>query len=160
MEHGVNGVRYRRIDSGRRILQVRIASGEHRRWVDVRDAVTCGIVPKSCSQFKKQYSEAEAKIARVELMEALGLDMADGILLAYAGAKQECHARRQEKHDSQKRGDGQRLLTRAAKCHRKHVVTDDELRIYKPGIFGVFCPVPVNKLARDVVLMKTKGIPQ
>ena len=51
-------------------------------------------------------------------------------------------------------------LTRAAKCHRKHVVTDDELRIYKPGIFGVFCPVPVNKLARNVVVVKRNEIPR
>lgn len=93
-------------------------------------------------------------------MEALGLDMADGILLAYAGAKQECHVRRQENHDSQKLDNEQCSLTRAAKCHRKHVVSDDELRIYKPGIFGVFCHVPVNKLARNVVVVKRNEIPR
>lgn len=162
MEHNVNGVRYRRLDSGGRILQVRIASGENQRWLDVREAMACGIVPESCSRFKKQYSEPEAKIARVELMETLGLDIADGICLAYAGAKQECLARRKEKQDSQKRKSAQierRSLTRSSKWRRKHVVTDDELRTYKPGIFGVFCPAPVNKLARDVIAMKRKGTP-
>ena len=155
-EHNVNGVRYRRLDSGRRILQVRIASGENQGWSDVREAVACGIVPGSCSQFKKQYSETEAKIARVELMEMLGLDIADGILLAHAGAKMEGHALHREKYDSRER-EKLRSLTRAAKYHRKHVLTDDELRKYKPGIFGVFCPVPVNKQARDAVMICKKG---
>lgn len=156
----INGVRYRRLDSGRCLLQVRMEFEGLRKWVDVRDAVVYGISPTCCAQFKKQYSESEAKIARVELMEMLGLDVAAGVLWAYANAKHEFqifqHGRRRNKKGELIQVE-QLQPKRVTKCREKRVVTDEELRKYKPGIFGVFCPVPVNKQARDAVMISRKG---
>lgn len=159
----INGVRYRRLDSGRCLLQVRMEFEGLRKWVDVRDAVAYGISPTCCAQFKKQYSESEAKIARVELMEMLGLDVAAGVLWAYANAKHEIQINPdgRRRHKEGKIVQAEQLQPkRVTKCRKRRVVSDDELRKYKPGIFGVFCPDPVNKQARDAVMISRNGVGQ
>lgn len=99
----VTGVRYARIDDSGRVLQVRFNLDELPHWVTVKDAVSSGLLPEKYDSFKGGYTEYAAKIARVELMEELGLEIPDGVAVAYAAGleeKKKADKAREDKEDA------------------------------------------------------------
>ena len=200
MNQMVTGVRYVRNKSGRCDLQVRVLTEDGRAWMTVRHALELGILPRTCFAYAKQYTGLQAAMARCELMESLGLEVPDGVCMAYARAKRmsvdrtgELCAKREKRRrkielqheieelerkllehwerygttvdastEAVRTSIQQRLLQarkeledkpsqKAQKTKVARPLSDVELRKYRPGIFGVFKPSPVNRQARDAV---------
>lgn len=81
----VTGARYAKIDDNGRVMQVRIVIGGDTHWWTVKDAIDAGILKSDeWAVWTGHFAEYDAKIARVEMMEKLGLDIPNGVALAYA----------------------------------------------------------------------------
>ena len=80
----VTGARYAKIDDNGRVMQVRVTEGIEGHWWTVKDAIDAGVLGEGYAGFTGHFAEYDAKIARVELMEKLGLDVPNGVAMAYA----------------------------------------------------------------------------
>lgn len=81
----VDGVRYAKIDDHGRVMQIRVAEATtDRHWWTVKDAIDAGILSDDFAAWTGHMAEYDAKIARVEVMEKLGMDIPNGVALAYA----------------------------------------------------------------------------
>ena len=96
----ITGARYAKIDDNGRVMQVRVVEGIECHWWTVKDAIDAGVLGEGYAGFTGHFAEYDAKIARVELMEKLGLDIPNGVALAYADgvkAKKAADAARAER---------------------------------------------------------------
>ena len=96
----VTGARYAKIDDNGRVMQVRVTEGIEGRWWTVKDAIDAGVLGEGYAGFTGHFAEYDAKIARVELMEKLGIDVPNGVAMAYAEgvkAKKAAEAARAER---------------------------------------------------------------
>ena len=72
-------------------------------WWTVKDAIDAGVLGEDYAKFTGHYVRWDAQIARVELMEMLGLDIPNGVALSYAAgvkdkkAAEAARAEREEK---------------------------------------------------------------
>lgn len=80
----ITGARYAKIDDNGRVMQVRVVEGIEGHWWTVKDAIDAGVLGEGYAGFTGHFAEYDAKIARVELMEKLGLDIPNGVAMAYA----------------------------------------------------------------------------
>lgn len=80
----ITGVRYAKIDDNGRVMQVRVTEGIEGHWWTVKDAIDAKVLPEDYAAWTGHFAEYDAKIARVEIMEKLGLDIPNGVALAYA----------------------------------------------------------------------------
>ena len=88
----ITGARYAKIDDNGRVMQVRVAEGNESHWWTVKDAIDAGVLGEDHAAWTGHFTEYDAKIARVELMEKLGLDIPNGVALAYAEGVKEKRA--------------------------------------------------------------------
>ena len=88
----ITGARYAKIDDNGRVMQVRVVSGNESHWWTVKDAIDANVLGEEYAGFTGHFAEYDAKIARVELMEKLGLDIPNGVALAYAEGVKEKRA--------------------------------------------------------------------
>ena len=88
----ITGARYAKIDDNGRVMQVRVVSGNESHWWTVKDAIDAGVLGEEYAGFTGHFAEYDAKIARVELMEKLGLDIPNGVAMAYAEGVKEKRA--------------------------------------------------------------------
>lgn len=98
----ITGARYAKIDDNGRVMQVRVIEGTERHWWTVKDAIDAGVLGEDYAGFTGHFAEYDAKIARVELMEKLGLDIPNGVAMAYADgvmAKKAAEAARAEREE-------------------------------------------------------------
>ena len=104
----INGVRYAKIDDNGRVMQIRARTAYstgmavETHWWTVKDAIDAGVLGEDCAGFTGHFAEYDAKIARVELMEKLGLDIPNGVAMAYAEgvkAKKAAEAARAEREE-------------------------------------------------------------
>ena len=98
----ITGARYAKIDDNGRVMQVRVVEGNGGHWWTVKDAIDAGVLDKDYAGFTGHFAEYNAKIARVELMEKLGIDVPDGVAMAYAEgvkAKKAAEAARAEREE-------------------------------------------------------------
>lgn len=98
----VTGARYSKIDDHGRVMQVRVVEGIEGHWWTVKDAIDAGVLGEDYAGFTGHFVEYNAKIARVELMEKLGLDIPNGVAMAYAEgvkAKKAAEAARAEREE-------------------------------------------------------------
>ena len=99
----ITGARYAKIDDNGRVMQVRVIEGAESHWWTVKDAIDAGVLGKDYAGFTGHYVRWDAQIARVELMEMLGLDIPNGVALSYAAgvkdkkAAEAARAEREEK---------------------------------------------------------------
>ena len=96
----ITGARYAKIDDRGRVMQVRVVEGTERHWWTVKDAIDAGVLGEDYAAWTGHFAEYDAKIARVELMEKLGLDIPNGVAMAYAEgvmAKKAAEAARAER---------------------------------------------------------------
>ena len=80
----VTGARYAKIDDNGRVMQVRVTEGVEGHWWTVKDAIEAGVLSEDYAAWTGHFTEYDAKIARVEIMERLGLDIPNGVAMAYA----------------------------------------------------------------------------
>ena len=86
----ITGVRYAKIDDNGRVMQIRAQTAYltgmavETHWWTVKDAIDAGVLGEDYAKFTGHYVRWDAQIARVELMEKLGLDIPDGVALSYA----------------------------------------------------------------------------
>ena len=112
-----DGVRYARVTDKGCVMQVRIWEGIERHWWTVKDAMDSGVLPEEYAKFKGYFVEYDAKIARVEMMEKMGLDVPTGVALAYADgvkAKKDAIAKRNAREEKIV-NDGKEAYTNKAK---------------------------------------------
>lgn len=98
----ITGARYSKIDDHGRVMQVRVVEGIEGHWWTVKDAIDAGVLGEDYAGFTGHFVEYNAKIARVELMEKLGLDIPNGVAMAYAEgvkAKKAAEAARAEREE-------------------------------------------------------------
>ena len=98
----ITGARYSKIDDHGRVMQVRVVEGIEGHWWTVKDAIDAGVLGEDYAGFTGHFAEYDAKIARVELMEKLGLDIPNGVAMAYAEgvkAKKAAEAARAEREE-------------------------------------------------------------
>ena len=104
----INGVRYAKIDDNGRVMQIRARTAYstgmavETHWWTVKDAIDAGVLGEDYAGFTGHFAEYDAKIARVELMEKLGLDIPNGVAMAYAEgvkAKKAADAARAERDE-------------------------------------------------------------
>ena len=88
----ITGARYAKIDDNGRVMQVRVVSGNESHWWTVKDAIDAKVLGEEYAGFTGHFAEYDAKIARVELMEKLGLDIPNGVAMAYAEGVKEKRA--------------------------------------------------------------------
>ena len=88
----ITGARYAKIDDNGRVMQVRVVEGNESHWWTVKDAIDAKVLGEEYAGFTGHFAEYDAKIARVELMEKLGLDIPNGVALAYAEGVKEKRA--------------------------------------------------------------------
>lgn len=99
----ITGARYAKIDDNGRVMQVRVVEGTESHWWTVKDAIDAGVLGEDYAKFTGHYVRWDAQIARVELMEMLGLDIPNGVALSYAAgvkdkkAAEAARAEREEK---------------------------------------------------------------
>lgn len=105
----ITGVRYAKIDDNGRVMQVRARTAYstgmavETHWWTVKDAIDAGVLGEGYAKFTGHYVRWDAQIARVELMEMLGLDIPNGVALSYAAgvkdkkAAEAARAEREEK---------------------------------------------------------------
>ena len=99
----ITGARYAKIDDNGRVMQVRVVEGTESHWWTVKDAIDAGVLSEDYAKFTGHYVRWDAQIARVELMEMLGLDIPNGVALSYAAgvkdkkAAEAARAEREEK---------------------------------------------------------------
>ena len=105
----INGVRYAKIDDDGRVMQIRAQTAYstgmavETHWWTVKDAIDAGVLGEDYAGFTGHYVRWDAQIARVELMEKLGLDIPNGVALSYAAgvkdkkAAEAARAEREEK---------------------------------------------------------------
>ena len=96
----ITGARYAKIDDNGRVMQIRVVEGTERHWWTVKDAIDAGVLGDGYAGFTGHFAEYDAKIARVEIMEKLGLDIPNGVAMAYAEgvmAKKAAEAARAER---------------------------------------------------------------
>ena len=86
------GARYAKIDDNGRVMQIRVVDGNERHWWTVKDAIDAGVLGEDYAAWTGHFTEYDAKIARVELMEKLGLDIPNGVAMAYAEGVKEKRA--------------------------------------------------------------------
>ena len=86
----ITGVRYAKIDDHGRVMQVRAKTAYftgmavETHWWTVKDAIDAGVLGEDYAAWTGHFAEYDAKIARVEIMEKLGLDIPNGVAMAYA----------------------------------------------------------------------------
>lgn len=80
----ITGARYAKIDDHGRVMQVRVMEGTESHWWTVKDAIDAGVLPEDYAAWTGHFAEYDAKIARVEIMEKLGMDIPNGVAMAYA----------------------------------------------------------------------------
>ena len=85
----ITGARYAKIDDNGRVMQIRAKTAYESmavetHWWTVKDAIDAKVLGEEYAGFTGHFAEYDAKIARVELMEKLGLDIPNGVALAYA----------------------------------------------------------------------------
>ena len=83
-------------------MQVRVTEGADRHWWTVKDAIDAKVLSEDYAAWTGHFAEYDAKIARVELMEKLGLDIPNGVAMAYAEgvkAKKAAEAARAEREE-------------------------------------------------------------
>lgn len=98
----ITGARYAKIDDNGRVMQVRVVEGIESHWWTVKDAIDARVLGEDYAGFTGHLAEYDAKIARVELMEKLGLDIPNGVAMAYAEgvkAKKAAEAARAEREE-------------------------------------------------------------
>ena len=98
----ITGARYAKIDDNGRVMQIRVVEGIEGHWWTVKDAIDAGVLGEGYAGFTGHFAEYDAKIARVELMEKLGLDIPNGVAMAYAEgvkAKKAAEAARAEREE-------------------------------------------------------------
>ena len=104
----ITGVRYAKIDDNGRVMQIRAQTAYstgmavETHWWTVKDAIDAGVLGKDYAGFTGHFAEYDAKIARVELMEKLGIDVPNGVAMAYAEgvkAKKAAEAARAEREE-------------------------------------------------------------
>ena len=88
----ITGARYAKIDDNGRVMQVRVVSGNESHWWTVKDAIDAKVLGEEYAGFTGHFAEYDAKIARVELMEQLELDVPNGVAMAYAEGVKEKRA--------------------------------------------------------------------
>ena len=99
----ITGARYAKIDDNGRVMQVRVVEGIESHWWTVKDAIDAGVLGEGYAAWTGHFAEYDAKIARVEIMEKLGLDIPNGVAMAYAQgvidkkAAEAARAKREEK---------------------------------------------------------------
>lgn len=102
----ITGVRYAKIDDHGRVMQVRAKTAYitgmavETHWWTVKDAIDAGVLSEDYAAWTGHFAEYDAKIARVEIMEKLGLDVPNGVAMAYAEgvmAKKAAEAARAER---------------------------------------------------------------
>ena len=102
----ITGVRYAKIDDNGRVMQIRAQTAYstgmavETHWWTVKDAIDAGVLGEDYAGFTGHFAEYDAKIARVELMEKLGIDVPNGVAMAYAEgvkAKKAAEAARAER---------------------------------------------------------------
>ena len=112
----VTGARYAKIDDNGRVMQVRVTEGIEGHWWTVKDAIDAGVLGDGYAGFTGHFAEYDAKIARVELMEKLGIDVPNGVAMAYAEgvkAKKAAEAAR-AKHEEKIVNGGRDAYVKAA----------------------------------------------
>lgn len=80
----ITGARYAKIDDNGRVMQVRVTEGIEGHWWTVKDAIDAKLLSEDYAAWTGHFAEYDAKIARVEIMEKLGMDIPNGVALAYA----------------------------------------------------------------------------
>lgn len=80
----ITGARYAKIDDNGRVMQVRVTEGIEGHWWTVKDAIDAKVLSEDYAAWTGHFAEYDAKIARVEIMEKLGMDIPNGVALAYA----------------------------------------------------------------------------
>lgn len=98
----ITGVRYAKIDDHGRVMQVRVMEGKEGHWWTVKDAIDAGVLSEDYAAWTGHFAEYDAKIARVEIMEKLGMDIPNGVAMAYADgvmAKKDAERARAEREE-------------------------------------------------------------
>ena len=102
----ITGVRYAKIDDHGRVMQVRAKTAYitgmaiETHWWTVKDAIDAKVLSEDYAAWTGHFAEYDAKIARVEIMEKLGMDIPNGVAMAYADgvmAKKTAEAARAER---------------------------------------------------------------
>ena len=93
----VDGVRYARINERGVVMQVRVEEGIERHWWTLKDAIDAMVLGAEYEKWTGYFTGYDGAIARVEIMEKLGLPVTDAAAMAYANGvklRKEAEAKR------------------------------------------------------------------